>query len=109
MIEPSASPFRPTTDGIELRIRLTPKASTNQIDGVKMLSDGSAHLAARVHAVPEKGLANAALERMVAGWLGVGAGSVRVSGGSTSRLKTVEVKGDTTRLSDLIQARLKTG
>ena len=109
MIDPSASPFRPTTGGIELRVRLTPKASTDRIDGVRMLSDGSAHLAARVRAVPEKGLANAALERLVADWLGVGGGSVRVSGGSTSRLKTIEVKGDTTRLSDLVQAGLKTG
>jgi len=105
----AASPFHPTAGGVELRIRLTPKASADRIDGVKMLSDGSTHLSARVRAVPEKGLANAALERLVADWLDVGAGSVRVTGGATSRLKTIEVRGDAAQLSGRIRERLKTG
>lgn len=105
----AAPPFRPTASGVELRVRLTPKASADRIDGVKMLSDGSTHLAARVRAVPEKGLANTALERLVADWLDVGTTSVRVTGGATSRLKTVEVSGDAAQLSGRIHDRLKTG
>lgn len=101
-----ASPFRAIATGLELRIRLTPKASADRIDGVAALSDGSAHIAARVRAVPEKGSANTALERLVADWLDVGASSVRVAGGATSRLKTVEVRGDAAALAALLQERL---
>ena len=109
MTRQAAPPFRPTASGVELRIRLTPKASADRIDGVKMMSDGSAYLAARVRAVPEKGLANAALERLVADWLEVGTGSVQVTSGATSRLKTVEIRGDAAQLSVRLQEHLKTG
>lgn len=51
-------------------------------------------LAARVRAVPEKGLANRALEKLIARWLDVPASSVKVTTGETSRIKTVSITGD---------------
>ncbi|WP_269931970.1 DUF167 family protein [Aminobacter sp. HY435] len=91
--------FRLRDDGIELFVRLTPKASKDAVGGVESAADGRGHLAARVRAVPEKGAANAALERLLAKALGVSRSSVSVVAGGTSRLKTVRIAGDPTELS----------
>ena len=52
------APYRLAADGIVLEVRLTPGASRDGIDGVKVLSDGQAVAAARVRAVPDAGAAN---------------------------------------------------
>ncbi|MGB6120103.1 MAG: DUF167 family protein [Mesorhizobium sp.] len=85
---------RETGTGIELRVRLTPRAAHDRIDGPAAASDGSRHIGARVRAVPEKGRANAALVQLIARWLDVAPGAVVVVGGATGRLKTLAVSGD---------------
>lgn len=102
----AASYFRETAAGIELRVRLTPRTSSDKIDGVGATADGAVHLAARVRAVPENGKANQALEKLVASWLGVPASQVNVTGGATSRLKSVSVAGDPPVLKSKIEAKL---
>lgn len=82
-------------------VRLTPRAASDAIDGVKTLSDGKAVIAARVRAVPEKGAANKALEKLIAGQLGVSGSSARVISGQTARIKTVSVAGDPDHLVTL--------
>ena len=101
--------LRAHPDRIEIRFRLTPKSSLDAVEGVRAASDGTEHLAARVRAVPEKGAANAALERLVAGWLGVPSRQVSVTGGATSRLKTVSVAGDAAVLAARIAGLLAKG
>ena len=91
--------WRRRGDGIEICVRLTPKSAQDAIDGVLAAADGSLHLKARVRAVPEKGKANDALERLIAGYFGVPAGSVKVVAGRTSRLKTVRISGDPDELA----------
>lgn len=59
-------PFRPRNDGIDLFVRLTPKAAMDRVEGIEISADGRSHLKARVRAVPENGAANQALERLVA-------------------------------------------
>lgn len=81
-------------DGVDLFVRLTPRSSSDAIDGTGSQADGSVHLAARVRAIPDKGAANAALERLLAHALGLSRSCVSVVGGSTSRLKTVRLLGD---------------
>jgi uncharacterized protein YggU (UPF0235/DUF167 family) len=93
-------------DRVDIRFRLTPKSSLDAIEGLRSASDGSEHIAARVRAVPEKGAANAALERLVAGWLGVPPRQVSVTAGATSRLKTVTVTGDAAALGAAVNALL---
>ncbi|RUW33898.1 DUF167 family protein, partial [Mesorhizobium sp. M1E.F.Ca.ET.041.01.1.1] len=83
-----SAPFRPRDDGIDLFVRLTPKAALDRIEGVETAADGRSHLKARVRAVPEDGAANAALERMMAKALRVPASAVSVVAGGTARLKT---------------------
>ncbi|CDX25585.1 conserved hypothetical protein [Mesorhizobium sp. ORS 3324] len=97
-------PFRPRSDGIDLFVRLTPKAAMDRIDGVETAADGRSHLKARVRAVPENGAANAALERMLAKTLGVPGSAVSVVSGGTSRLKTVRIRGDAAELAKSVEA-----
>lgn len=92
--------------GIDIAVRLTPKAAADRVDGVETASDGRPHLKARVRAVPEKGAANKALEKLVAAWLGVPASTVAVTAGATARLKTVRVSGNADALVAAIAARL---
>ncbi|MDX8518926.1 DUF167 family protein [Mesorhizobium dulcispinae] len=99
-----STPFRARDDGIDLYVRLTPKAALDRIDGVETAADGRSHLKARVRAVPEKGAANTALERLLAKALGVPGSAVSVVAGGTSRLKTVRILGDAAELARSVEA-----
>ena len=87
-------PWRVEAGGVAVLVRLTPRAARDAIEGVARLSDGRDVLAARVRAVPERGAANAALEALLAEACGVPKRAVRVTGGTSGRLKTVAVRGD---------------
>ena len=99
--------FRLRENGIDLFVRLTPKAALDRIDGVETAADGRSHLKARVRAVPESGAANQALERMMAKALGVPGSSVAVVAGGTSRLKTLRILGDPAALAKSVDALAK--
>jgi uncharacterized protein (TIGR00251 family) len=90
--------WRQERDGLLLRVRLTPRGGRDALEGVEVLADGVAVLKARVRAAPEKGLANSALEKLVATALGVPKSSVSVVAGATSRTKTLKVLGEPARL-----------
>ena len=92
--QPFGQPWRSAPAGLRMLVRTTPKTP-----------QGSA-LAIKVRAVPDKGEANRAVERVVAEWLGVAKSSVAVSAGGKSRVKTVKIGGDPARLAALIEARL---
>ncbi|MFC6490624.1 DUF167 family protein [Nitratireductor sp. GCM10026969] len=91
--------FRATSEGVELRVRLTPKASRDAVEGLETAADGAQHLKMRVRAIPEDGKANAALEKLVAKWLKVPVRDVKLVSGSRSRLKTLSILGDSESLS----------
>jgi len=99
-----SAPFRLRDNGIDLFVRLTPKAALDRIEGIETAADGRSHLKARVRAVPENGAANAALERLMAKALGVPASAVSVVAGGTSRLKTVRVVGEPVALTKKVEA-----
>lgn len=91
--------FRLRPDGVDLFVRLTPRSASDALDGVEAAADGRRHIKARVRAVPEKGAANGALEKLVAKALAVPLSSVTVVAGSTARLKTLRVTGDPAELA----------
>ncbi|OHV73563.1 hypothetical protein LCM4576_16915 [Mesorhizobium sp. LCM 4576] len=101
-----SSPFRQRDNGIDLFVRLTPKAALDRIDGIETAADGRSHRKARVRAVPENGAANAALERMMAKALGVPGSAVSVIAGGTARLKTLRVVGDAAELAKSVEAMI---
>jgi uncharacterized protein YggU (UPF0235/DUF167 family) len=100
--------LRPVRGGIELFVRLTPHAAKDEIGSIETTADGREHLAARVRAVPDKGKANAALEKLVAAWLGVARTKVTVSAGFTQRLKTLRIEGEADHLAAHIRGRVQT-
>jgi uncharacterized protein (TIGR00251 family) len=87
-------------DGLELHVRLTPKSSRDAVEGVETRSDGAQVLKARVRAVPEDGKANEALIALVAKQLKIPASRVRLTGGATSRQKTLTLEGDPDALAE---------
>lgn len=80
--------------GLTLRIRLTPNASKDAVEGVTETADGHCHLSVRVRAVPEKGKANKALIAVLSQFLGLPKRGIEVIRGTTSRLKTVRATMD---------------
>jgi uncharacterized protein len=104
-----ASCLRLRADGLDLFVRLTPKSSADAIDGIGEAADGNVHLIARVRAAPEKGAANAALERLLAQRLDVPKRSVKLVSGSTSRLKTVRMLGDAAELAAAVETAILLG
>ena len=98
-----SGPVRLRDDGIDLFVRLTPKSSIDALEGAAEAADGSTHLKARVRAVPEKGAANAALEKLLAKALSAPLSTVKVVAGGTSRLKTVRITGDAATLAHAVE------
>jgi uncharacterized protein len=99
-----AQPWRADPDGLRLLVRTSPKSSREGIAGVVETAQGPA-LAVRVHAAAQKGEANRAVEAALAAWLGVPRSSVAVKAGGKSRVKTVLVAGEPTKLAVLLELR----
>lgn len=93
----AVKPWRLVKGGLVIEVRLTPKSSADRIDGVSAGPEGPI-LKARTRAVPDKGEANGAIERLVADWLGVPKRSVSLKSGGKSRLKSIAVEGDSAAL-----------
>jgi uncharacterized protein (TIGR00251 family) len=91
-------PWRPAPDGLLLAVRLTPKGGRDSIDGIEQRPKGAV-LKARVRAPAHEGAANAALEALVAGTLGIPAGRVRLIAGGATREKTLKIAGDAATLA----------
>jgi uncharacterized protein len=103
--KPLVLSLRKNRDGVILAVRLTPRSSRDEIAGIEDRG-GECVLKARVRAIPEAGRANAALETLIARWLGVPPSTVSVAHGGKSRLKQVAVAGDADALSRLIAERV---
>lgn len=86
-------PWRIVDDRLVVRVRLTPRAARDSVDGIVDTPFGPA-LEARVRAVPDKGEANAALEELIARTLKQPRRMVAVTGGLKSRVKSVTVAGE---------------
>lgn len=98
-------PWRPGVGCVIVRVRITPKSSKDTIDGIETTAEGPA-LKAWVRAVPSDGEANAALLTLLAEWLGVAKSSVRLAQGGKSRVKSVEITGNTEELEARLATRL---
>ena len=74
------------------------------MEGVEATAEGPA-FKARVRAVPEDGAANAALEKLVAGWLGLARREVKLASGAKSRIKVLAIDGDAAGLATLLESK----
>lgn len=95
----SGAPWRVARGHLLVRVRLTPRAGADRIDGLRTLSDGTAVIAARVRALPADGAANAALAALVARAVGVARSAVSLASGATGRVKELRIDGDPAALA----------
>lgn len=100
----SELPWRAMAGGVALAVRLTPKGGRDAIDGVETMSDGRPVLKARVRAAPEDGKANAALVELIAKSLRLPRSAVTFASGQTSRIKTLQIAGDSEALTRALAA-----
>jgi uncharacterized protein len=96
-------PWRTSTTGVSIALRVTPRGGRDGVDGVEQLSDGRSVLKVRVRAIADGGEANRAVLVLLAKSLGVPKASVSLLSGATSRLKQVAVAGDPARLTEALR------
>ena len=85
--------YRLTPTGATLRVRVTPNAGADRIEGAEIRDDGEAVLRVRVAAVPDKGKANTAVVALIAKALGLPKSAISVVAGETSRIKSLAIVG----------------
>ena len=96
-------PWRISTTGISIALRVTPRGGRDGVDGIEQLSDGRSVLKLRVRAVADGGEANRAVLALLAKSLRVPKASVSLLSGATSRLKQVAIAGDSARLVEALR------
>src|ERR1700712_5385814 len=96
-------PWRYSTQGISVAMRVTPRGGRDEIDGIEALADGRSVVKMRVRAIADGGEANRAVTELLAKALGVPKARVRILSGATSRLKQVAVDGDPKALGDILR------
>jgi uncharacterized protein len=96
-------PWRYSTNGISIALRVTPRGGRDDIDGVETLADGRGVVKVRVRAIAEGGGANRAVTELIAKALGVPRAKVKILSGATSRLKQVAVDGDPKILGEALR------
>src|SRR6201995_5739872 len=96
-------PWRYSTAGISVALRVTPRGGRDDSDGVETLANGRSVVKVRVRAIAEGGEANRAVMELLARDLGVSKAKVRMMSGTTSRLKQVAVDGDPKKLGDALR------
>jgi uncharacterized protein (TIGR00251 family) len=84
----SPSWLRPVAGGVELAVKVQPRAGRDEISG-----SAGGELKIKVSAPPVDSAANAALLRLLAGMLNCPRGSLRLVRGATARHKRIVVAG----------------
>ena len=97
------NPWRTSTGGISVALRVTPRGGRDGIEGVDTLANGRSVVKVRVRAIAQGGEANRAVAELMAKSLGVPKARVRILSGMTSRLKQIAVDGDPAKLGDSLR------
>jgi uncharacterized protein len=92
-----------------LAVRVTPKASRNEVTGLYTAADGAVSLSVKVTAAPDKGKANAAVTHLLAKKLGVAKSTLTLVKGDTDRNKTFQFTGPLEPLEAFIASLSNTG
>jgi uncharacterized protein (TIGR00251 family) len=97
------NPWRYSTQGISVALRVTPRGGRDEIDGIETLANGRAVVKVRVRAIAEGGEANRAVIELLAKALGVPKAKIKVLSGATSRHKQIAVDGDPAKLGEALR------
>jgi uncharacterized protein (TIGR00251 family) len=96
-------PWRYSTQGVSVALRVTPRGGRDDIDGIETLANGRTVLKIRVRAIADGGEANRAVMELMARALGVPKARVRILSGATSRLKQIAIDGEPAKLGDALR------
>ena len=96
-------------DGIEVMLKVTPRARRAAIGGPTEDADGRAWLLAHVTPAAEAGKATLAAVELLAAALGVAPSACQVVTGAASRRKRVRVRGDAAALGRTLAGLLTDG
>src|SRR3978361_2403499 len=96
-------PWRYSTGGISVALRVTPRGGRDEVDGLETLANGRTVVKMRVRAIADGGEAHRAVVELRAKALGVPKARVRVLSGTTSRLKQIAVDGDPAKLGEALR------
>ena len=92
---------------VRLSLKVTPKASRNQVQGLAPEADGSTVLKLQVTAPPENGKANAAVIKLLAKEWGFAKSAIELISGETDRRKVIDLKGEPESLCATLTAWLE--
>jgi len=105
-------PYSLVDEGVRLHVLATPKSKIDEMGTVKVIcvegAPNKVFIRAKVRALPDKGLANKALIKLVAKWVGVGKSHVSLVSGARSRQKTVLIAGHSVALGEIIDDLIQT-
>lgn len=96
-------PWRYSTEGVSVALRVTPRGGRDSIDGLEALATGRIVLKVRVRAIAGGGEANRAVAELLAKALGVPKARVRILSGTTSRFKQIAVDGEPRKLGEALR------
>ena len=103
-----ASVFRLTDAGLEVRLKVTPKAASDRLGAAVCDGDGHAMLSVAVSAVPEDGKANKAVIKLLARTWGLRKSDLSIARGATDRYKTLLIERGDAALRDRLAAGIET-
>lgn len=95
------TPYRLTPDGLEIRVKATPKARQNKITGFAPQG-----LKVQITTAPEKGLANEAIIALLAKQCHVAKKAVHLLAGETSAYKRILIEGDAQQILACLEGRI---
>jgi uncharacterized protein (TIGR00251 family) len=93
------SPFHAEADGVRVAVRVTPRAASDTVGGVRAAADGRLRISVKVTAAPERGKANEALIRLLAKTWRLPPSRLEVVSGAADRDKTLRIAGEGDRKS----------
>lgn len=96
---PATSPFSAVADGVRVRLKVTPRARRDRVEGLAPEADGGVALKVAVTAAPEDGKANAAVIKLLAVEWGVAKSTIEVVLGAADRRKLLHLAGDPAALT----------
>ena len=103
----TAPPFRETDAGLEVFLRVTPKASANRIQGLIGDGVGSMRLKVQVTAAPDDGKANAAVIKLLSKVWKIPKTDIKVVSGQTDRNKTLLISARNPYKTAVLRATLQ--
>lgn len=90
---PGPVPYRRLTDDVvEVIVKVSPRASVSQLNGILEVRDQTFGVKVQLTSVPEQGKANTELVRLLAKTWGVSKSRITIVSGKTSQLKTIHIQ-----------------